>query len=79
MLGGMPRCFDGIELWRISRQLLQMQPGILAADGMQALGMMDRRTVPDHDDVTAQMPEQVPEKVLYLIVRDIRKRPAMAS
>jgi len=71
MLCGMPRGFDGIEFRGISRQLLQMQPGILIAEIIQPFGMMDRRTIPDYNDVPAQMPEQVPEKVVHLIVRDV--------
>ena len=33
--------------------------------------MMDRGAVPDHDDVTAKMLQQIPEEVVHFIARDV--------
>lgn len=71
MFRGMPRGFDRIEFRCVGGQFLQMQARVLVAELMQALPVVDRRTVPDDDDMAAKMFEQVPEKVLNLIARDV--------
>ena len=71
VLHRMPGGFDRIEFWCVSGQLLQMQARVLVTELMQALPVVDRGTVPNDDDMAAQMFEQVPKKVVYLIARDI--------
>lgn len=48
-----------------------MKSRVLVAERLQAFPVVDRGTVPDDDDVAAQMLEQVPEKVVHLIARDV--------
>lgn len=80
LLHGMPCGFDRIEFGCVGGQLLQVQARVLVAELLQAFPMVDRRTVPDDDDVAAKMFEQVPEKVLNLIVRDVvRVKPEVES
>lgn len=67
----MPGGFDRIEFGRVGGQFLQMQARISVAELMQSLPVVDRGTVPNDDDLAAQMFEQVPKKVVYLIARDI--------
>ena len=71
MLHGMPGGFDRIEFWCVGGQFLQMQARVSVAELMQSLPVVDRGTVPNDEHMAAQMFEQVPKKVLHLIVRDI--------
>ena len=71
VLHRVPGRLDRIDLGRIAGQLLQMQPRVSIADLIQALAMVDRGAVPDHDDVTAKILEQIPEKVVHFIARDV--------
>jgi len=71
VLHRMPGGFDRIKFWRVGGQFLQMQARVLVTELLQSLLVMDRGTVPNDDDRAAQVFEQVPEKVVYLIARDI--------
>src|SRR5882724_9833154 len=65
------RSLDRIELRRVGRQALQMQPWILTAEVAQTPGVVNRGAIPYHDDVTAQMTQQIPQKVVDLVLRDV--------
>ena len=71
VLRRVPGGLDGVELGRIGGELLQMQARIAIADFRESLGTMDRGPVAGHDDVTAQMLEQIPEEVLNFVSRDV--------
>lgn len=71
VLHGMPGGFDRVQFRCVGGEFLQMQSRVLVAELMQAFAIMDLRTVPDDDDMAAKMFEQVPEKVLNLIARDV--------
>ena len=71
MRHGMPWRFDRVQLRRVRGQLLQVQTRVVVAERLQPLGVVDRRTGPDDDDVAAKMFKQVAEKVLNLIAREV--------
>lgn len=71
MLGSVPGRFDRIEFRRVCGQLLQLQTRILVAECLQPFAIVDCGTIPNDDDMAAQMLEQVPEKVLDLVARDV--------
>ena len=71
VLYGMPCGLDWVELRSISGEPLEVQPRILAAEVSQTLRVMDRGAVPNDDDVSAQVAQQVPEEILNLRLRDV--------
>jgi len=74
MFGMVPGSLNRVELRGVGGQALQMQARVACAQGRQVgfrAGCVDGRAVPDHDDLSAKMLEQVPEKVVDLLVRDI--------
>jgi len=76
----MPGGFDRIEFGCVGGKLLQMQSRVLATDLVKALEAVDRGTVPNDEDMAAQMFEQVPQKVVDLIARDVlRVQPEVES
>ncbi len=71
VLGGVPGGFDRIEFRCVGGQFLQVQTRVLVTERLQPFAIVDRGAVPDDDDVATQMLEQMPEKVLHLVARDI--------
>jgi len=74
MFGKVPSCLDRVELRGVGRQTLKVQAWVTCAQGREVrvrAGCVDRGAIPDHDDVSAKMLEQVPEKIVDLLVRDI--------
>ena len=67
----MPGGFNRIEFRFVGGQFLQVQTRVLVTERLQPFAIVDRGTVPDDDDVATQMLEQMPEKVLHLVARDI--------
>ena len=79
MFGVVPRGLNRVELRSVGGQALEMQTRIACAQGGQVgvrAGRVDRGTVPNYDDVPAKMAEQVPEKVVDLLVGDILRMQA---
>ena len=71
VLGGVPGGFDRIEFRSVGGQFLQVQTRVLVTERLQPFAIVDRGAVPDDDDMATQMLEQIPEKVLHLVARDI--------
>ena len=68
---GVPGSFDGVELGSVRGQALQMQPRIFPTEVTQGLRIVNGGAVPHHDDVTAQVTQQVPEEIVDLVLRDV--------
>lgn len=66
-LCGVPSGLDRIELGSVGWQALQMQPRVFPAEITQGPRIMNGGAVPHHDDVTAQVAQQVPQEVVDLI------------
>ena len=65
----MPDAFDGIQFWRIARQWLQVD-GFGAPRGQEGFdcgGPMDRRAVPDDQQLLCDMAQQVFQKQFTLL------------
>lgn len=62
-LGQTPHAFVGIEFGRVGRKGDQVQARETPAQLSDGDATVDRGVVPDDDDVTAQMPEQVTQEV----------------
>ena len=71
VLGGVPGGFDRIEFRCVGGQFLQVQTRVRVTERLQPFAIVDRGAVPDDDDMATQMLEQIPEKVLHLVARDI--------
>ena len=61
----------GVELRGIGRQVFEMQPGEPMADFSNPFSFVNARVVPDEEDVTAKMAQQVPEKLTDFVVSDV--------
>src|SRR5262245_13101592 len=68
---GVPGGFDGVELGSVGRQAFQVQPWIYAEEVTQGLWIVNSGAVPDHNDMAAQMPQQVPQEIVDLVLRDV--------
>ena len=67
-----PDGFVGVELWGIGRKVFEMQSGELMADFSNPFSFVNTGVVPDHDDVPAEVAQQVPEEFADLAVPDVR-------
>jgi hypothetical protein len=66
-----PDGFVGVELRRVGRKEFEMQPRKPAADFPNPVSFVNTGVVPDHDDVPAEMAQQVPEEFADLVVPDV--------
>ena len=66
-----PDGFIGIELRGVGRKQLEMEPRKPAADFSDPFSFVNAGVVPDHDDVSAEVAQQVPEKFADLVVPDV--------
>ncbi len=66
-----PDGFIGVELRRVGRKQLEMEPRKPAADFSDPLSFVNARVVPDHDDAPTEMAQQVAEKIAHLAVPDV--------
>lgn len=57
VLGLRPDIFIGIELRRVGREAIDMQPAATLHVALDRVLSMDRAAVPQQDDVAAQMPQ----------------------
>jgi hypothetical protein len=67
-----PDGFVGVELRSVGRRQFEMQPQEPAADLPNPFSFVNARVVPDHDDVPAEVAQQVPEEFADLTVPDVR-------
>ncbi len=66
-----PDGFVGVELRGVGRKEFEMQPREPAADFANPLSFVNTGVVPDHDDVPAEVVQQVPEKFADFVVPDV--------
>jgi hypothetical protein len=66
-----PDGFVGVELRGVGRQELEMQSRESAADFPNPFSFVNAGVVPDHDDVPAEVAQQVPEEFADLVVPDV--------
>src|SRR5437899_1999457 len=53
-----PDLLGGIELWRIRRELFQMQPGVGLTHRLNGRASVNGPAVPEAHDMSAQMPQE---------------------
>ncbi len=70
-LGVGPDRFVGVELRGIGRKMFEMQPGEATADFSNPFSFVNARVVPDDEDVTAKVAQQVSEEFADLVVPDV--------
>ena len=66
-----PDLFVGIQLRGVGGEELQMETGEAATDLSNTVSFVNAGVVPDHDDVPAEVAQQVPEKFTDLAVLDV--------
>ncbi len=66
-----PDGFVGVELRGVGRKAFEMQPREPTADFPNRFSFVDAGVVPDHDDVPAEVAQQVPEEFADLVVADV--------
>ena len=66
-----PDGFVGVELRGVRRKGFEMQSWELAADLPNSVSFVNAGVVPDHDDVPAEVAQQVSEEFAHLIVPDV--------
>ena len=71
LLGQLPDALVGVELRRIGREALQMQPRGARAQLTDELATMGIAAVPQDDDVPADLPEQLSQEVAGLQLSDV--------
>jgi hypothetical protein len=69
--GVSPDGFVGVELRRVGRKEFEMQARKPAADFPNPFSFVNAGVVPDHDDVPAEVVQQVPEEFADLVVPDV--------
>ncbi len=67
-----PDGFVGVELRGVGWKEFEMQPRELAADFPNSFSFVNAGVVPDHDNVPAEVAQQVPEEFADLAVPDVR-------
>ncbi len=67
-----PDGFVGVELRGVGRKEFEMEPREAAAEFPNAFSFVNAGVVPDHDDVPAEVAQQVPEESADLAVPDVR-------
>jgi len=66
-----PDGFVGVELRGVGRKAFEMQPREPTADFPNRFSFVNAGVVPDHDDVPAEVAQQVPEEFADLVVPDV--------
>ncbi len=66
-----PDGFVGVELRGVGRKAFEMQPREPTADFPNRFSFVNAGVVPDHDDVPAEVTQQVPEESADLVVPDV--------
>ncbi len=66
-----PDSFVWIQLRGVGRKEFEMQPREPAADLPNPLTLVNAGVVPDHDDVSAELAQQVPEEFADLVVPNV--------
>lgn len=66
-----PDGFVGVELRGVGRKAFEMQPRKPATDFSNPFSFVNAGVVPDHDDVPAEVAQQVPEELADLVVPDV--------
>jgi hypothetical protein len=66
-----PNCFVRVELRGVGRKGFEMQPRELATDFPNPFSFMNTGVVPDHNDVPAEVAQQVTEESADLIMPDV--------
>ncbi len=67
-----PDGFVGVELRGVGRKQLEMQSRESATDLPNPFSFVNAGVVPDHDDVPAEVAQQVPEEFADLAVPNVR-------
>jgi hypothetical protein len=66
-----PDGFDRVQLWRVCRQRLEMKPRKLAAHFSDRLIMVNPGVVPDHENVSTQVSQQMTQEIGDIAGMDI--------
>ncbi len=66
-----PDGFVGVELRGVGRKEFEMQPREPAAELPNPFSFVNAGVIPDHDDVPAEVAQQVPEEFADLVVPDV--------
>jgi len=66
-----PDSFVGVELWGVGRKEFEMQSRESATDFPNPFSFVNAGVVPDHDDVPAEVAQQVSEEFAHLVVPDV--------
>ncbi len=68
-----PDSFVGVELRGVGRKAFEMQPREPATDFPNPFSLVNGGVIPDHDDLPAEVAQQVPEELADLAVPDVRR------
>ena len=66
-----PNVLDRIEFRRAGRKVVNMEPRVLRQERLHLLTLMNRRVIPDQNDWTAHMPQQMSQEVNDLLTRQV--------
>ena len=67
-----PDGFVGVELRSVGRKAFETQPREPAANFPDPFSFVDAGVIPNHDDVPAEVAQQVPEEFADLTMPDVR-------
>jgi len=66
-----PDGFVGVELWGVGRKAFEMQSREPAADFPNRFSFVNAGVVPDHNDVPAEVTQQVSKEFAHFVVPDV--------
>ncbi len=66
-----PDPFIGVQLWGVRREGLQVQPGGVAEQLLHRLATMDPAIVQQHDEVTGDLAQELPEEGRHFVALDV--------
>jgi hypothetical protein len=57
-----PEVLDGIENWGVGWKVFEFETGIACEYGSYVRAAVARPAIPDHDDLSSEVPEQLPQE-----------------
>ena len=67
----LPDAFVGVELGCVAREVVQVKARKATTQGADRFPLVDRSVVPDQEDRTSQMPEEVTQELAHLGMLDV--------
>ena len=71
LLGQLPDAFVGVELGCVAREVVQLKARKTTTQGADRFPLVDRSVVPDQEDRTSQMTEEVTQELAHLGMLDV--------